>query len=376
MSMLAKPINTDTSADTSADTSNSTYYLGIETSCDDTAFALYSSSEGKIVASSVVSQGAIHSQYGGVVPEIASRNHILKLQSSFAHVVARAGITPSQIGCIGVTNGPGLVGSIFVGLSYAKGLAYALNIPLYPINHILAHSMVAMLDNPTLRPAFLALVISGGHTHIFYISETYDMHLISRTIDDALGEGFDKVAKGMGGPYPGGPYLESLANTLPSGETPLRFTPPMRGSKDFSFSGLKTAALLAYEKNVHNLHNIDAHVALAFHQCAVASLKEKLTLATSIARSKYGDVSALVVSGGVACNTHIADALVEHGKSLGLNVALPTPYHSTDNGDMIAYTTYLMDKSGTATPVAPLTGEGIMALNAYSSLDGQPKNQN
>ncbi len=353
------------------------YYLGIETSCDDTAFALYRSTgnagnagntgnvsnAGSIVASGVISQDAIHSQYGGVVPEIASRNHILKLQPLFARIMADAGITPGQIDAVGVTNGPGLVGSIFVGLSYAKGLSYALNIPLYPINHILAHAMVTMLDNPSLRLPFLSLVISGGHTHIFYISESYEMHLISRTIDDALGEAFDKVAKGMGGPYPGGPYLESLANTINS--TPLKFTPPMRGNKDFSFSGLKTASLLAYQKNEHSFSNIDAHVALAFHQCATASLTEKVTHGVNLARATYGHVSSMVVSGGVACNRRIIQALDDHGKTLHLHVFFPSPYHSTDNGDMIAYTTYLMD---TSKCVTPLMGGDAMELNAYSSL--------
>ncbi|MCA1927939.1 MAG: tRNA (adenosine(37)-N6)-threonylcarbamoyltransferase complex transferase subunit TsaD, partial [Calditerrivibrio sp.] len=209
---------------------------GIETSCDETSVSFFDSRK-RSFYSVVSSQIDIHRRFGGVVPEIASRNHTLNIRAVYEDAIKMAGISNRDIDIIGVTYSPGLIGALFVGVSFAKGLSYVLGKPLIGVNHIIAHILSAEIENP-IHPPYLGVVISGGHTHIFKIDSCYNFYLIGRTIDDAVGETFDKIAKFADLPYPGGPELEKLA--LNGDENKISFPIALKNDTNFSFSGLKT----------------------------------------------------------------------------------------------------------------------------------------
>ncbi len=216
--------------------------LGIESSCDETSLAVYDSETNSILSTFTSSQAELHSRFGGVVPEVASRNHILNIESLFEQCMAKANITPQDLDAIGVTNAPGLIGALFVGVSFAKALGYALKIPVVPINHLSAHILAAELENEGLEAPYIALIISGGHTHIYDVDRAYNFDLLAKTIDDAAGESFDKVAKMLELGYPGGPLIEKLAREGDADK--IKFPIAIKKQSDFfSFSGLKTSVL-------------------------------------------------------------------------------------------------------------------------------------
>jgi len=322
--------------------------LGIETSCDETSLALYETGKG-ILASCIHSQIDIHTKFGGVVPEVASRNHILKLEQLFNDVLDKSGIKKEEIDLIGVTNAPGLIGALFVGVAFAKTLGYALNIPVLPVNHLSAHILSAELENDELLgEAYLALIISGGHTHIYDVDKARNFRLIAKTIDDAAGESFDKVAKMLNMGYPGGPLIEKTAKD--GNENKVELPIAMRKSDDFSFSGLKTAVLTAKNKEIYSTEDIAA----SFQKTVAETLALKtLRIARRLGRKK------LVIAGGVACNTYIREHM--NKKSGGdVKVYFPSPKLCTDNGDMVAYAASIfyknrkfMSLSGSADDIQP-----------------------
>jgi len=300
--------------------------LGIESSCDETSLAVYDSEKKSILASFTSSQAELHSRFGGVVPEVASRNHILKIESLFEQCMEKADIKPKDLDAIGVTNAPGLIGALFVGVSFAKALGYSLKIHVIPVNHLSAHIMAAELQHQDLKPPYLALIISGGHSHIYDVDEAYNFDLLAKTIDDAAGECFDKVAKMLGLGYPGGPAIESLAKNGDINK--ISFPIAIKNRPDFSFSGLKTSVL----NKINEKTETDADIAASFQK----TIAETLLLKT-VRQAKAHGRNKIVVAGGVACNGFIRKTFME---KKGVEVYFPSPRLCTDNGDMIAFTAH------------------------------------
>jgi N6-L-threonylcarbamoyladenine synthase len=311
--------------------------LGIESSCDETAAAIVR--DGREMVSSVISsQVDIHKKYGGVVPELASREHLDKIVPVVEAAFARARVSKSEIDGIAVTQGPGLVGSLLVGLSYAKGMAYALRKPLVGVNHIEGHIYSVVFENPPIEYPAFALVVSGGHTNLFLVSEPGQYRVLARTRDDAAGEAYDKVAKMLGLGYPGGPVIERLARE--GDPRAVRFSIPRMGDgrPDFSFSGLKTAVskyvretglrpVAAGEEPSQAIKNLAA----SFQDVVIRSLvgtTEKLA-------AEYRP-RTLIVAGGVACNMALRESSDAAGARLGVPVYFPSRHLSTDNAAMIA----------------------------------------
>jgi N6-L-threonylcarbamoyladenine synthase len=311
--------------------------LGIETSCDETAAAIVR--DGREILSSVIaSQIETHKRFGGVVPEIASREHLDKIVPIVEAAFTRAQLSKSDIDGIAVTAGPGLVGSLLVGVSYAKGMAFALQKPIVGVNHIEGHIYSVAFENPPVEYPALALVVSGGHTNLFAVPEPGKYKVIARTRDDAAGEAFDKVAKMLGLGYPGGPVIERLARE--GNPSAVRFTLPRMGdgSSDFSFSGLKTAVTKHVREN--SLQPVEngaepkqeiKDLAASFQSLVVRSL---VTTMENVAEEYLP--RTLIVAGGVACNGALREACRTAAQRLGLPVYFPSPHLSTDNAAMIA----------------------------------------
>lgn len=301
-----------------------TVILGIDTSCDDTGVGLVRSSDGQVevIANRIWSQ-TVHAQYGGVMPELASREHVERIDEITQLALGDAGLTLGQVDVISATAGPGLVGALLVGLMYGKGLAQALGVPFYAAHHLEGHIFAAIgTAAQTPKPPYLALVVSGGHTHLFDVAGAGQYRLVGATRDDAAGEAFDKVARLCGLGYPGGPAISAAAQQGNAQAVP--FKEPLQGQKgfDFSFSGLKTAALLA-----HRAGAAPQDLAASFQKAAVQSLvKTTLRAAHVLGRTH------LVVSGGVAANTALREAFL----ATDLQVYFPAGGLNTDNGAMIA----------------------------------------
>lgn len=312
--------------------------LGIESSCDDTGVAIYDSQQGLRVHL-LASQIDTHQKYGGVVPELAARDHIRSLIPLIDHVMndpANDGIKPDAIA---YTEGPGLVGALFVGASVGKSLAYAWGIPSIGVHHMEGHLLAPMLENEAPKPPFVALLVSGGHTLLVEVERIGKYTILGQTLDDAAGEAFDKTAKLLGLPYPGGP---SIAQAARNG-SPERFTFPRpmtnRPGLDFSFSGLKTFALTTAQKNTLDEQTI-ADIAYAFQ----AAVVETLSLKCKRALAHTGH-ARLVIAGGVSANINLREKLAEMTNELGAKVFYPRIEFCTDNGAMIAYAGYLRLKN-------------------------------
>src|SRR5687767_3497094 len=296
--------------------------LGIETSCDDTGVALYDTAAGKLVANAVHTQAAMHEAYGGVVPELASRDHIRRLVPLTRKVLGNR-----TIDGIGYTEGPGLAGALLVGASFAHALAFSLGIPAVGVHHLEGHLLSPLLSARRPDFPFLALLVSGGHTQLMRVGAVGDYELLGDTQDDAAGEAFDKTAQLLGLGYPGGPALSRLAETGKPGR--YRLPRPMIGSGlDFSFSGLKTAVLTL----VKNEKPDPADVARAFVDAIVEVLVAKCARALETA-----GLTRLVVAGGVGANVQLRAALNAEGARRGFDVFYPEPALCTDNGAMIAF---------------------------------------
>ncbi len=311
--------------------------LGIETSCDETAAAVVRHGR-EIVSSVIASQVAIHKRFGGVVPELASREHLDKIVPIVDEAFARAETSPEDIDGIAVTVGPGLVGSLLVGVSYAKAMAFALGKPLVGVNHIEGHIYSVAFENPPVEYPAMALIVSGGHTNLFHIPEPGKYKVVARTRDDAAGEAFDKVAKMLGLGYPGGPIIEKLAR----GGDPrtVKFAIPRMGDglPDFSFSGLKTAVTKYVRESGLQPVNKDStpsqgikDLAASFQSVVVRSLVGTMERVAEEYLPK-----TLIVAGGVACNGALREASQDAAARLGVPVYFPSPHLSTDNAAMIA----------------------------------------
>ncbi len=309
--------------------------LGIETSCDETGVALYETGRG-IVAEALASQIALHAPFGGVVPELASRDHIARLAPMVRDVLERAGCALAELDAVAYTAGPGLVGALMVGGTLAAGLAYGLGVPAVPVHHMEGHLLASMLEAEPPAFPFLALLVSGGHTQLVEVAELGRYRIVGETLDDAAGEAFDKVARLLSLPYPGGPALAALA----AEGDPARFDfprPLRRQGLDLSFSGLKTAVRLAVEAAAEAAGQglpdaLRADIAASFQAAVVETLVEKCRAAleaTGLAR--------LVIAGGVGANRSLRAALAEMGRARGASVHYPKPALCTDNGAMIAY---------------------------------------
>ena len=312
--------------------------LGIESSCDETAAALVR--DGREMVSSVISsQVETHRRFGGVVPELASREHLDKIVPVVEEAFARADVRKKQIDGIAVTAGPGLVGSLLVGVSYAKAMAYALGKPLVGINHIEGHVYSVVFDNPPVQYPAFALIVSGGHTNLFLVPEPGKYKVLARTRDDAAGEAFDKVAKMLGLGYPGGPIIERLAREGDS--RAVRFSVPRMGDgrPDFSFSGLKTAvAKYVRETELRFATPDEAEMSQAVKDLA-ASFQHVVVSSLVGTTERLAEVHCprtLIVAGGVACNDALRAAASEAGQRLAIPVYFPSRHLSTDNAAMIA----------------------------------------
>ena len=311
--------------------------LGIESSCDETAAAVVR--DGPEILSSVISsQIDLHRPWGGVVPELASREHLEKMEQVVTEALSVSGVPLSKIDAIAVTQGPGLIGSLLVGVCYAKALAFSLDIPIVGVNHIEGHVYSVAFENPPVEYPALALIVSGGHTNIFYIPQEGEYRIVSRTRDDAAGEAFDKVAKMLGLGYPGGPIIEKLSL---AGDASLVRFPQAKisdGRPDLSFSGLKTAVARYVRENAikpvkegnepsKEIKNLAASFQAAVVKALVSTL-EKLSIELS--------PKTLIVAGGVACNLTLHNAAEQAATRLGIPVYFPSKHLSTDNAAMIA----------------------------------------
>ncbi|MDO8959317.1 MAG: tRNA (adenosine(37)-N6)-threonylcarbamoyltransferase complex transferase subunit TsaD [Rhodocyclaceae bacterium] len=304
--------------------------LGIETSCDETGVALYDTARG-LLAHAIHSQVAMHEEYGGVVPELASRDHIKRLAPLLGHVLAEAGVAKEAIGAVAYTAGPGLAGALLTGASFAEGLALSLGVPALPVHHLEGHLLSPLLaDDPAQFP-FIALLVSGGHTQIMCVTQVGAYELMGESLDDAAGEAFDKSAQLLGLGYPGGPALAKLAEAGVAGR--FKLPRPMLASGDFnfSFSGLKTAVLTAARDRP--LEDLDrADLAAEFQEAATEVLATK-----ALAACRQRRLSTLVVAGGVGANRRLRQRLDEAGKRQGVRVCYPETALCTDNGAMIAF---------------------------------------
>ena len=321
--------------------------LGIESSCDETAAAVVR--DGREILSSVIaSQIDLHRPWGGVVPELASREHLEKIDPVVNEALENAAVTLKDIDAIAVTQGPGLIGSLLVGVCYAKALAWGLEIPLVGVNHIEGHVYSINLENPPIEYPALALIVSGGHTNIFHIPEEGKYKIVSRTRDDAAGEAFDKVAKMLGLGYPGGPVIETLAEQGDASAVKFPRAKISDGKPDLSFSGLKTAvSRYVKENNIAALQNGDQptqqikDLAASFQKAVVSALVDTLERLAEELRPR-----TLIVAGGVACNVALRDAAGRAARRLGVPVYFPSKHLSTDNAAMIAAAGYFHLKNG------------------------------
>ncbi len=303
--------------------------LGIESSCDETGVAVYQPGRG-LLAHALYSQVDLHAKYGGVVPELASRDHVRKLLPLIRQTLDEAGLTPADLGGVAYTAGPGLVGALLVGASVARALAWGLDIPAIGVHHMEGHLLAPLLEPDPPEPPFVALLVSGGHSMLIEVTAIGRYRLLGDTLDDAAGEAFDKTAKLMGLPYPGGP---ALAREAQKGRADVfHFSRPMvnRPGMDMSFSGLKTQVLLAWQKSDQS-EQTRADVARAFEEAIVDTLVIKCRRALEAT-----GIERLVVAGGVGANRHLRQQLAEAGDQDGFSVHFPRLEFCTDNGAMIA----------------------------------------
>jgi len=302
--------------------------LGVESSCDETGVALYDSVRG-LLAHALHSQIVMHNEYGGVVPELASRDHIRRVLPLTRQVLSESGCTLADLDGIAYTEGPGLAGALLVGAGMARALAFALDIPAVGVHHLEGHMLSPLISDTPPEFPFVAMLVSGGHTQLMLVSGVGRYTLLGETLDDAAGEAFDKTAQLLGLGYPGGPALSKLAATGDSARFSLPRPMLNSGDFDFSFSGLKTAVLTLVRKA--GLAQA-ADIAAAFQSAAVEVLVSK-----SLAACKHSGATRLVVAGGVGANTHLREWLTREAAACGVTVFYPRLEFCTDNGAMIAF---------------------------------------
>ncbi len=347
--------------------------LGIESSCDETAAAVVR--DGRQILSSVISsQIELHRPFGGVFPELAAREHLAKIEPVVDETLREAGVSLDEIGAIAVTQGPGLIGSLLIGVCYAKALAWGLDIPLVGVNHIEGHVYSIVFENAEVEYPALALIVSGGHTNLFFIPEEGKYKVVSRTRDDAAGEAFDKVAKMLGLSYPGGPVIEKFAREGDSAKVKFPIAKISDGRPDFSFSGLKTAvSRYVRENEVEPVADGETpsqeikDLCASFQYTVVKSLvgtMEKLAVEL--------EPKTLIVAGGVACNGALREASEKLGAKLRLPVYFPSKHLSTDNAAMIAAAGFFHLKNGETSDLS-MTADVTMRLQNFENEDAELK---
>lgn len=314
--------------------------LAIETSCDETSVAVLDDGR-KILSNIISSQIELHREYGGVVPELASRKHIENINIVIEEALEEANIDFNDIDLIGVTQGPGLVGALLIGISTAKALAYSLDVPLIGVNHMIGHICANYIQYPDLKPPFVGLIVSGGHTYLLHVKDYLDYEVIGRTRDDAAGEAFDKVARSLGLKYPGGPEIDKMAKL--GDKTACDFPRVMleKDTYDFSFSGLKTAVLNYQNTMKQKGEEISIEdVSASFQSAVVDVLVEK-----AFRLVKELNMDKLVMAGGVASNSSLREEMEKRGEKEGVKIYYPSPILSTDNAAMIASAAYYTYKA-------------------------------
>ncbi len=327
--------------------------LGIETSCDETSAAIIE--DGRKIIANIIHTQDIHSKFGGVVPEVASRNHVVKITEILEEAFKTSGLTLDDIDAFAVTQGPGLVGALLIGLNTAKTLAYSTGKPLIPVNHVEAHLYANILHFGKPDPPFLGLIVSGGHTTLFKVRTPREYEVIGSTRDDAIGEAYDKVAKLMGLGYPGGPIVDKMARE--GNEDLTQFKVPMHRDYyyDFSFSGLKTAVKTYFEQNPQVSKN---DLCASFQKTAVKSL----TMRVNKYMKENGPLD-IAVAGGVAANSYLRKEMAKTAEKHGVNLYIPPVNLCTDNAAMVASLGYYLYKEGEY-----LEGADMLKLNAVSSM--------
>lgn len=336
--------------------------LGIESSCDETSIAVVKDGK-EILSNNISSQIAIHKEYGGVVPEIASRQHIKNIATVLEESLTEAKITLDDVDYIAVTYAPGLIGALLVGISFAKGLSYAKNIPIVPVHHIKGHMYANFLEHDVTLPC-ISLVVSGGHTNIIHIDEEHNFTNIGETLDDAVGESCDKVARVLGLGYPGGPLIDKMY--YQGNRNFLKITKPKVSKYDFSFSGIKTA-IINYDNQMKmkNEEYKKEDLAASFLGTVVDILCEK-TLAAAIEKN----VKTIMIAGGVAANSLLRSQLTKQAEENGIKVIYPSMKLCTDNAAMIAEAAYykLKNSKNKEDCFAGLELNGIASLNIKNDI--------
>jgi len=303
--------------------------LGIETSCDETAVAVYDSEHG-IIGESVFSQIKMHAEYGGVVPELASRDHCVKIISVLQEAINQVDL--QYIDQVAYTSGPGLLGALLIGESFAQGISSALNVPLIPINHLEGHLMSPVMEFPEIKVPYICLLVSGGHSMIVDVKDRGDYKILGQSQDDAVGEAFDKVGKLLGLPYPGGPHIERLA--LKGNSKAYDFPRPMMHSDnlDLSFSGLKTSVLYTVRDIDDLTDQVKADIAASFQQAVIDVLTKKIKKAVELSGR-----SEVIIAGGVAANKALRAAIKDLENTINIKVYYPSLKYCGDNAAMIAF---------------------------------------
>lgn len=319
--------------------------LGIESSCDDTSASVIRNG---VLLSNVIASQSVHESYGGVVPELASRAHQQNIVPVVHEALKRAGVDKSELSAVAFTRGPGLLGSLLVGTSFAKSFAQSLNIPLVDVNHLQAHVLAHFIEEPDVEPVqpkfpFLCLLVSGGNSQIILVKGYTDMEVIGQTIDDAAGEAFDKCAKVMGLPYPGGPFIDKLAKE--GNPLAFQFNKPHIAGYDYSFSGLKTSFLYFLRDqikiNPDFIEENKADLCASLQKTIIDILMKKLEQAAKDLR-----VNQVAVAGGVSANSGLRNAFIDYGQRKKWQVFIPKFAFTTDNAAMVAITGYFKYKAG------------------------------
>ncbi len=314
--------------------------LSIESSCDETSIAIVKNGR-EVLANIITTQIPIHRRFGGVVPEVASRNHILAISNIFEEALMQANLKKEDIDAIAVTYGAGLIGALLVGVNFAKGLAYSLDIPLIAVSHVHGHIAANYISHIELEPPFICLMVSGGHTAILKVEDYNKFSLLGSTMDDAVGEAFDKVARVLGLPYPGGPEIDKLAL---QGENKYKLvvSHSLKDSLDFSFSGIKTAVVNLVHNKTQKGEEVDkADIACSFQECVTDELCNKAGQAI-----QQTNIKKLVIAGGVGANSRLNQKMRIFAEKENFQVYSPVLKYCTDNAAMIASAGYYMLKDG------------------------------
>ena len=330
--------------------------LAIESSCDETSIAVVKNGR-EVLSNVIATQIEIHRRFGGVVPEVASRNHITAISNVYDEALSQAGITNKDVDAVAVTYGAGLIGALLVGVNFAKALAYSLDIPLIAVSHVYGHISANFISHPSLKPPFVCLMVSGGHTALLRVDDYNKSSLLGTTIDDAVGEAFDKVARVLSLPYPGGPEIDKLAK---DGKPTYHFTVSnaLKNTLNFSFSGIKTEVV----NLVHNLSQKGEQInggdiACSFQEVVTDELSNK-----AIKACKMCELKKLVVAGGVGANSRLREKLGQMCKDNNIEFFSPVLKFCTDNGAMIGSRAYYMMKDGLGLANLDLTAKAYVSL--------------